>query len=309
MIRRSSRTLGLPVFAVLLIVAGAGFNLAVAEVGVGLSSPSSTGATSPYVFEIVDAPDPIGTVWHRFTSSPLRIVLNPEGEANGDGDPSFVFNSASGLPIVAWSRNSVSGYDVVVSVFTGGAWTTPTVVAGSSANELDPNVFLDGAGNVHLVYWVDDGSSCTVFHRQAPPNVSSWSAADQVSAPGETACRPAGVFHGGMVRVAYESHPMGYGSTPRQVILARYDIGGLVSEIVATTNNTTNLYPEAHSQAGKLWVDWIDDHGATEFEGDTAWTRLGSGGAWEAIRYTPFANREERDLLVRRVIKLQALAP
>jgi len=307
-IRRSTRTPAFPVFVLLLIAAGAGSSLAVAEVGVALTSPAGAPAAGPYVLEIVDAPDPIGTVWHRLTSSPTHIVVNPEGEANGDGDPSFVFNSVSGLPIVAWSRNSGSGYDVVVSVFTGGAWTVPIVVAGSSANELDPNVFLDGAGNVHLVYWVDDGISRTVFHRQAPPDVSSWSAADQVSAPGETACRPAGVVHGGMVRVAYEVHPMGFGSSPRQVVLARYETGGIVAEIVATTNNTTNVFPEVHSQSGKLWLDWIDAHGATEFEGETAWTRLGSGG-WEVVHYDPFANREERDFLVRREIKLEALAP
>lgn len=214
----------------------------------------------------------------------------------------------SALPIVAWSRNSASGFRVVTSVFTNGAWTEPTLVAGAGGNELDPNVFLDAIGNVHLVYWTDDGVTRKVVHRQAPPDLSTWSAPLQVSASNEAACRPTGVVHDGVVRVAYEVHVLGFGSVPRNVVLARLEAGAFVPEVIAVTNNDAEVFPEVHSHSGRFWVDWIDAHGATEFQGEIAWLRLGTDGQWETARYESFPDRLQRDLLLRRAIQLKALA-
>lgn len=285
--------------------------LAFAEVGVSLDSTTAQTAVArgPYKIGIVDDATPIGSIWHQYSSDPRRAVLNPEGVANGDGEPSFVLNSGSGLPIVAWARNSVQGFDVVISAFTGGAWSTPYVVAGSTANELDPEVFLDPAGNVHLVYWVDTGTSQTVFHVQADPNLTSWSAPQPVSGPGEAACRPVGIVHGGIVRVVYEVHTAGYGTAPRSVVLTRKDGSNFVAEVIATTNNTSDVWPAVHSQSGALWVDWVDAHGTTEFEGEMAWVRLGANGSWEPVNYEPFDNRLERDFTTRATIRLDAVVP
>lgn len=302
------RTTNLTAVMALMIVGLASSELAMAEVGIA-PGPSASPTSGLYKLAIIDDGEPIGTAWHRFTSDPSRVVLNPEGEANGDGEPSFVFNRVSGLPIVAWARNSAQGFDVVVSVFTNGVWSAPSVVAGSPANELDPDVFLDPAGNIHLVYWVANGVNQTVFHVEAPSDASSWSAPEQVSAPGEAACRAVGIVHGGVVRVAYEVHAGGYGTAPRNVVLARNDGSGFVPEVIAVTNNTSDVRPSVHCHSGELWVDWVDAHGVTEFEGETAWVRLAGNGSWEPIRYEPFTSRLERDLTVRATIRLEAVGP
>ena len=64
--------------------------------------------------------DPLG--WQRYSApgSPNRVVLNSEGTANGDGGPSMLFSTGSQFPVVAWARNSASGFDLVVSGIQGG---------------------------------------------------------------------------------------------------------------------------------------------------------------------------------------------
>lgn len=210
---------------------------------------------------------------------------------------------------MAWSRNSPQGFDVVVSVFTNGAWSTPSVVAGSSADELDPDVFLDPAGHLHIVYWVNDGATQSAFHVEAPPTASGWSTPEMVSEPGEAACRPVGIVHGGALRVAYEVHAGGFGTSPRNVVLSRKDGSGFLPEVIAVTNNTSDVRAGVHSLSGALWVDWIDAHGPTEFDGEVAWMRLDANGSWESAHYEPFNNGLERDLTTRATIRLRAVTP
>ncbi len=186
MSRATLRRIGL-IFAGLSAVFSVSQHDSRAEVGVALDASF---ARSPYVQIIVDDPSPVGTAWRRFSASPSRVVLNAQGEANGDGSPDFVLNPVSSLPIVVWARNNAGNFDVVVSAFSGGAWSTPQVVAGSPSNELDPRVVVDSAGTVHLLYWVDTGATQRVYYRHAPSDLSSWSAAIPVSGLGDAACRP-----------------------------------------------------------------------------------------------------------------------
>ena len=278
-----------------------------AEVGVALDASAVRG---PYLHAIVDDPTPFGAAWTKFSASPSRVVLNPQGAANGDGNPDFVFNPVSNLPIVAWARNNAGNYDVVVSAFSAGAWSSPQVVAGSSDNELDPRLVVDATGAVHLFYWVDTGTTQRVYYRHAPSDLASWSVAVSVSALGEAACRPGAAIYNGVLRVAYEVHPGGYGTIPRQVVVAAYEDGTFISEIVATSNNAWELWPAARSHAGRLWVEWIDSTGASECPGEFGWIRWDSNVLqWGPKQIDPFATREERDFKVRPGIRLEAVAP
>jgi len=276
-----------------------------AEVGVAIPVGSSAPRVL-YVMDITEDPSPIGNIWRRVgTPDQSRIVLNPDGEANGDGTPSIVADPVTGLIAAAWSRNSASGTDVVVSKLESGAWTAPQVVVGGSANELDPQFVLAPDGSVHMFYWVD-GATPQVFHRVAPADLSAWSAPDLVSQPGEASLRPAGAFYNGVLRVAYEVHNFGNGNTPRQVVLARFENGTFTPEIVAMTNNLADVRPQVHGHAGHLWVDWVD-HESAECSGEIAWTRLNAQGQWETIQYASFADREERDYRARAGVRLQAI--
>ena len=290
------------VLATGLVASGA----ARAEVGVAIR-PGEAGPNVAYILDgSTEDPSPINPVWRKFDLvGGMHVALNPGGEANGDGTPSLLTDPSTGLVAAAWSRNSANGFDVVVSCFQSGAWTESAVVAGSSANELDPQLALDSDGSVHLFYWVD-GATPQVFHRVAPPDLSSWSAADPVSESGQSACRPAGAFHNGVLYVAYELHNLGTGTAPRQVVLARFENGVFTPEVVATTNNLGNASPQVHSHWGRLWVDWIDQE-LTDGSGEIAWIRQDAEGQWEVIHYDSFANHEQREYLVRGGVRIEVI--
>jgi len=295
---------GISSFALVLVLLSPGIVLA--EVGVA----KELGASDPSVVYVLDGstedPTPINPVWRKL--GPIRetqFALNPEGEVNGDGSPSLIANATASQVVAAWSRNSASGFDIVVSRFVGGAWTAPQVVAGLSANELDPQLVLDPSGTVHMFYWVD-GLTPEVFHTAAPPDLSSWSTPEPVSQLGQSSCRPAGAFYDGVLRVAYEVHNFGNGNTPKQVVLARAESGGFTPEVVAMTNNLGNVRPQVHSHGGHLWVDWVDTE-TTEGSGEIAWTRMIVQGQWEAIDYEAYADRAEREYRTRGTVRLRAI--
>jgi hypothetical protein len=254
---------------------------------------------------IGDDPDPINpTVWHQFSAPGSgRVPLNPEGEANGDGFPAMVSHPVTGALLVAWSKSTPGGFDVVFSRFVDGAWSVPQVVAGGVANDLDPQLVVDDAGVVHLFYW-QDGASPQVMRVQTADLVT-WTAPQLVSEPGEDACRPAAAVFQGVLRVAYEVHDFGFGNTPRQVVLAREEGGSFVKEVVAITSNFGIVAPEVHVHAGRLWVDWVDAENAEA--GEVAWTRLDVQGHWEPIRYEPFENAAERHFIVRGGVRMLAI--
>lgn len=271
-----------------------------AEIGVifDLGSPSSPGAF--YTFTIIEDPHPIGGVWLRYSAPDAnRAVLNAEGAGEGDGPPSLLRQPVSGMPMAAWARNLPTDYDIVLSRFTGSAWSEPEVLAGSPLDELDPVLVASPDGSVHLFYW-ENGTTPRILYREAPSDLSSWSAPIQVSEQGLVACRPAAVFHDGILRVVYEVHDYGFGQTPRQVVVVRYEGGEFIREIVGITHNEGPAWPQVHSRSGRLWVDWID---ATA---EMAWTRNDAQGAWEPIQSEPFTSQEQLEFFVRGTIRYLA---
>jgi hypothetical protein len=276
----------------------------VAEVGVTtrVSSPENDPGAL-YIFgSIEEDGDPIDLSWLRYSgSSSTRFVLNEQGYANQDGAPSMMIAGTPRQSIVVWSRNSVQGYDVVLSRFETGAWTTPDLLAGNAAlDELDPALVLDPAsGDVHMFYWENDATP-RVMHRWTDSSLTNWSAAEQVSAPGEAACRPAGVFHDGVLQVSYEVHDYGFNQTPRQVVVAVKTGAVWTPEVVAISNFAGKLAPQVHSHTGRLWIDWNDS------DSEVSWTRRNELGAWEQLRYVTYLNLEARDYHVRGAVRTQA---
>ena len=297
------RTKALQIGRVLLALGGALLGAdASAEVAVSLQATGEVG-TPGIVRSITDTPDPIDTVWDRFTPlSAGRHVLNENGGANQDGPPSMLVNPVSKHVLVAWARRSDTQYDVVLSVHDGTGWSAPAVLAGDPVeSELDPHLALGPGGAVHLVYWVE-GATRTVLHRQAPADLSTWSAPVSVSASGEDACRPSAVVHGGELLVAYEVHDYGFGGTPRQVVVSRSVEGGFEPQVVAITHNADEVWVRIHSHAGRLWVDWLDA------AGEVAWTRQSTSG-WQPVAIEPYGSLEDRDYFVRGRVRALATAP
>lgn len=295
----------LPV-AILLGLGGALTGAPRAEVSVPFGPPGSTGP-GPMISIIGDSPDPFPDVWNRLSSpSSGGSPLNPAGSSSGDGFPSAVVNPVTGDPIVAWSRASMDGFDVVVSRFHDGSWSDPSVVAGSPEDELDPRLVVSNDGTVHLVYWTD-GLERSVFYVRAGSDASDWSTATRVSDPGVEASRPSVTFHDGSLRVAYERHDSGYGVSPKSIVVSREESGEFVAEIVAFTSYPGAASPRVGSHSGRLWVDWIDAVDP-EGAGELAWVRLEANGP-DATRYVPFAGPFEREFHVRPGIRLLAVGP
>lgn len=284
---------------VVLVVAAVALVPAFAEVGVAIDSGSSL-PVSYIIAGITDDPEPIGNAWIRYSAEGGgREVLNSEGFANGDGPPSL--KVTAGVPVVAWAKNSTDGYDVVFSRFAGGVWTVPQHVASSADDELDPFLIVSPIdGSVHLVYWIDDDTP-RVMYRQASSDLSSWGAPVQVSHPNEVAVRPSGAFHDGVLKVVYEVHDFGFGTTPRQIVMATQQGAIFTSELLATTQFAGDNEPTAHCASGTLWVDWVDA------DGEMAWTRQLPTGSWLSVAIEFFQTTEELDYFVRGTIREQAL--
>lgn len=266
-----------------------------AEVGV-FNSPTMEIA---YIINaITEDGEPIGTIWYPFNPIvPYRSILNPQGFDNGDGNPSIQFNLVSRQTIVTWARNSPDGFDVVISRFEDDSWTTPEILAGSLDDELDPQLTIDPAtGDVHVVYWVE-AETPRVMHRQAPPDLSTWSEPVVVSQPQEIAVRPAVVFHRGALKVTYESHTSGFRQTPRQIVVATRAVEGFSAEVPATTEHAERNWPQIHSDGSRLWVEWIDS------DGSMSWMLQSDPGVWTPLEFEVFQTVEERDYEVRNRVK------
>ena len=114
-------------------------------------------------------------------------------------------------------------------------------------------------------------------------------------------CRPDAAFDVTSLVVAYEVHPLGYGTVPREIVLAAQQGPGFTSENVASTSYGGENRPSVHCAIGRLWIDWID---ATN---EMAWTRQLAPGQWTPVDAETFDTTEERDYHVRGAIRMIAL--
>jgi hypothetical protein len=282
-------------------LAGSALVPARAEVGIATSGSLRV----PYVLaQITDDSDPWGGAWKRLTYELDRTVLNPEGFLNGDGTPSLEV-LPDGRVVAAWARNSAAGYDVVASVHAAAGWSAVQVIADSTESEVDPSLAVEPDGTVHVVYTVQDqqAQESRVVHRQAPADLSAWSAEVLVSQPGEVARRPSAGWDGQALRVGYEVDPFGLGQTPRSIAAARLEGGAFEGEIVAVSTFAGDLAPRIHCTSSRVWIDW------TDAEDEVAWTRLDLQGSWEPLRYVPYETLSQQEFQVRPGLRQAATAP
>jgi hypothetical protein len=275
-------------------------HLAVAEVGM-VTSTDLNQRGGPYQLTIIEDGDPVTATWTRYTLSSNRYVLNESGAINGDGLPAILFDPASGLRMATWGKNTGSGFDVVESHFENGAWTTPAIVAGSVTMTIDPEpsiVLNKQNGTVHIVYVASDAAP-VVYHTHAPTSLSSWATPVPVSGVGQESLRPSAVFHQGVLKVAYEFHTSGVGSSPRQIMVATADgIGGFTYETITTSYGTGPNRPALHvGGATSVWLEWIDG------ENEMAWSTWEPTTGWDSPQIEMFIDVEDRDFFVRGRVK------
>jgi len=236
----------------------------------------------PKINVIIDDPDPTHTLRLR-----QRYVVEVVDHVWLFGSPD---QAEPATPLVAWSRRTDSGHDVVVSRYERDAFRAPAVVAGTLADERDPRLAQDPRdGTVHLVYWID-GDAPVVVHRTAAADLSSWSEPEVISAPGERAARPSVAIRDGVVHVVYESLGPADVEGSRLIVLAKQVERGFTREVLAATSCPLPAWPSLHVDGARTWVDWVDDAGTI------AWRGVLAGGLFQPIGREPFDGPLDRDL-------------
>ena len=74
-------------------------------------------------------------------------------------------------------------------------------------------------------------------------------------------------------------------------------------QVVAVSNHGGTLWPQVHTHAGKLWLDWIDS------ADEMAWIRLLPLGSWSPTQYEVFLNTVQLEFFVRGKIRTAAIQP
>jgi len=297
--------------AVALVLAAPVF----AEVGVILSGDrvdqDGDLIGTPYVQSIIDLPDPISR-WHRYSPSAdsRRVVLNVDGGTNSDGPPAVAFNTSRESTFVVWSRNVAGGlgYKVVYAEFVDGAWTTPRRINTTDGQQYDPQLTIGPDGTTYIVYWQILGTEHNVWLQTVGNGPDrGWSSPTLVSQIGIPSCRPSVALHGGAALIAYEVHPNGAGTVPKDIVVTSEQNDAFIEEVIATSSHTEALWPQIHSGGDQTWVDWIDFTQAA-YVGEMAWLEKTATG-WASIEYESFSSQGDLEYDIRETIATDAEGP
>ena len=202
------------------------------------------------------------------TSQDGLFELTPESQAFSSLNPKVVIGQ-DGAPIVVWqSCGAADACDrprVLVSrKVAATTWSTPTVVSSDdigSANALAPDIAVDAAGLVHIV-WVDDGSVgfrggvSDIIHRTWDGTVGGGLSEPQTvtrnhlpsDAPVDA---PAVGAYGTVVRVAYMARSGTNAQRETEVFHGAWD-GSASWEL---TQISSNLFDEGAGHSGATRPD------------------------------------------------------
>lgn len=253
---------------------------------------------------VVDDPDPIGIVWRPFRPLPLERILNASGDARGDGRPSVAYKtvaenpaSVQSRPVVVWAYNTGGDFDIALAEWTGSSWSPAEFLTAGTVDELDPRVFIEEDGTMHVVWWTDETVD-RVFLATRPASPAPWSDAEEVIAGGR---RPSVAVFDGVLRVSYERDSTVPAMAQDVVVLRSETGGGFSQEFVASAARSEPMDAVLHATNGKLWVDW--KHAAGTF----GCAQRGSAG-WGAVEEQPWPDAhwvgvdDARKIVRRRVL-------
>jgi hypothetical protein len=233
------------------------------------------------VYGIGDDPDPFPPLrWKEFRLLPPTLVLNSAGEARGDGGPDLAWDS-DGRPLAVWAWNVGGDHDVAFAEWDGTAWTSPTFLTAGLSDDLDPRVFVESDGTVHVAWWTA-GTPSAVFVATRPAG-GAWQAPIQVTGPAESGRRPSVAVLEDALLVAYERDAASPGTSQEVVVARRQPDGTFAVEYLVSTPRPDRLDVVLHSEAGRFWADWKEDGGRMGF------ASVGGGG-WGVRSSRPWTN-------------------
>jgi len=97
-----------------------------------------------------------GAIWGQVRSRvPLEAMLNPLGDTLGDLAPTLAIHPKSGQPWAIWPRNEGNQKRLVVSYWTGKAWSAPQPIVAPDlygSDQVEPRLVFDGAGTPYVIF-------------------------------------------------------------------------------------------------------------------------------------------------------------
>jgi len=227
---------------------------------------------------ITDGADPIPSVsWEPYSPLSSAQLLNPSGATRPDGRPDVALHPASRWPLVVWAYNNQTDHDIAYAEWTGNGWSAVRFLTFGPADEVDPRVFVDRDGAIHVVWWVRDNQPHVMMTTRGP-GFPDWEAPVRVSPLGESAVRPTVAAFQGAVWVAYERDDEGDLTAFRELVVRRRLANGtFVVEHLASAERTGPLDPILHVLGAQLWLDWKyadQQFGFTALQ-DATWRQTG----------------------------------
>ena len=205
---------------------------------------------------ITDGVDPIPQIWQDYRLLPPEWLLNPDGAVRGDGRPDVFIRPDSSWPVVVWAFNRQTHHDIAISFWQGNAWGPIEFLTDTPENEVDPRLFVEDDGTVHVV-WCVDGPDSRVELISRHNDTELWQTPQQVTTLNEPGRRPSVAVFDGSVWVAYERNATESPFNVNEVAL-RSLIGGdtFALEYVADTEWQEAVNPVLHVRNQMFWMDW-----------------------------------------------------
>lgn len=97
-----------------------------------------------------------GSIWSQVRARvPSATMLNPLGDTYGDLAPTIAINPRSGMPWAIWPRNEGNQKRLVVSYWTGAAWSAPQPIVAPDlvgSDQIEPRLVFDASGSPYVVF-------------------------------------------------------------------------------------------------------------------------------------------------------------
>ncbi len=211
------------------------------------------------VLGVTEGPDPFG-MWVPVRPIEPDRMLNISGAARGDGRPD-ISRPDTDVRAVVWAYQTGTDFDIAFSEWTGISWADPVFLTSSLQNEIDPRVYAEEDGSVHVTWWAQETRTVHLISRDGVTRL--WGHATEMTVPGTTGRRPSVTIWNGSVYIAFERHRTASGGLKEVVVIRQQDFGAFEETVVALVERSKPLDVIVHVHGGLIWVDW--KHSAFEF--------------------------------------------
>jgi len=215
----------------------------------------------------------------------LALVLSATAPVLGVANLFVVNNDETGISEAVWSTTNQDGVTAAIlySTLDGDSWAPSTTLSTIGRPGVTPVLLLSPEG-VRTAVWGTAETTDRILLRTLPSNSGTWTSPLAVSDSAEVSRKPWAVLDNGNTYVSYEVIPS---SGSRIVKVAKVDPGSNVERsLIASTASTSNLETRIYSEAGHLWLDWINSGTALGYCENV-------NGSWGAVHYKSYSGTSD----------------